>query len=243
MDLQLRGKRALVTGGSRGIGRATARGFGFEGCAVALCARSGDELAIATSELARETGAKFVGIPCDTHDDDSIRAFVTAAAAELGGVDILVNAAARVGGTAPEDFDSVSDALLMGDFEEKAVGYFRCSRAVVPYMRNEGWGRIVNIAGLSARRPGSAMSTPARNAAVVAMTIAMANSLGRYGIGVNAVHPGRTMTESVGERLPEGTATTRFVSPDEVASVVIFLSSPPAAGISGEAIAVTRESA
>src|SRR5262249_18146739 len=128
MDLQLQGKRALVSGGSRGIGKAVARQLAREGCAVAVCARTEGPLKDAASELATETGMKVIPVAWDTTDSESVATGVKVAAEALGGIDIVVNAAARVGGTIPDDFDSISYDQIIRDFDEKAVGYFRCVR-------------------------------------------------------------------------------------------------------------------
>src|SRR5690242_7741938 len=139
MDLQLMGKRALITGGSRGLGRAIARQMALEGVDCAICARSEGPLKQTAEELAKETGRKFVPIVADTGDAGSIEHMVDEAKKALGGIDILVNNAARASGGDPEDFWNVKDELIIKDFQEKLMGYFRCARAVAPIMRESGW--------------------------------------------------------------------------------------------------------
>ena len=146
MDLQLTDKKAIVTGSSRGIGRAIARQLALEGCDVAICARTEGPLRQTATELARESGRKIVPIVCDTSNADSIKHFVTTAARELGGIHIVINNAARVGGT-PGTIETVSDTDVLHDFEEKVVGYLRTVQAAVPYLKQAGWGRVVNISG------------------------------------------------------------------------------------------------
>src|SRR3989337_408362 len=141
MELQLQGKKAVVTGGSRGIGEAITRRLALEGCDVAICARNEAPLRASAEELARETGRKIVPIVADTMSADDIKRFVAGAAAALGGVDILINSAARVGGT-PGTIETVSDTDVLRDFEEKVLGYLRMAQAAVPYMKQAGWGRI-----------------------------------------------------------------------------------------------------
>ena len=255
MDLQLAGKKALVTGGSRGIGRAIARRLALEGCDVAIAARTEGPLADAAAALAAESGRRVVPIVCDTMDAASVQAFVARAAAELGGAHILVNSAARVGG-APGDVESVDISDVIHDFEEKVVGYLRCAQAVTPHMKAAGWGRIINISGGSGRSPGRQISGGVRNAATVNMTKALANALGAHGVTVNAIYPGGTLTEAtlarreeiarergttVAALLEAETAQTlikHLVTAEDIANVVAFLCSPLAIGITGEAIAV-----
>ena len=131
MDLQLTGKKAVVTGGSRGIGKAIARQLAREGCDVAICARTDGPLRETATELTAETGRRVLPFVCDTLDPDLIKQFIAAAARDLGGIDILINSAARVGG-APGTFESVPDAEVLRDFEEKVVGYLRCARRPRP---------------------------------------------------------------------------------------------------------------
>lgn len=214
MDLGLTGKRAIVTGASRGIGLAVARGLAAEGATVAMVPRGEDDLAAA----ARTVYGATITIAADTTDDASMRVMVERVVAELGGVDVLVNAAA-------------------------------------PHMTSQGWGRIVNISGLNARRTGS-ISGSIRNVAVAALTANLADELGPHGVGVVVVHPGMVETERttrvVADRIARtgrteeqvradlGAASSlgRMVTVAEVADVVVFLSSPRAAGVTGDAVGV-----
>jgi NAD(P)-dependent dehydrogenase (short-subunit alcohol dehydrogenase family) len=256
MDLQLKGKRALVTGGSRGIGKAIARQLALEGVDCAICSRTEASLQAAAAELAQETGQRFFPFVADMARADDITQLVSQAAEALGGIDILINNGARVSGGVPEDFANLDEHLLIRDFEEKVVGYFRVIRAVVPYMRTAGWGRIINLSGLSARRAGG-ISAGARNAAVVNLTKALSGELGPAGINVNAIYPTLTMTETLGERMAgraqtqgisveallaqsaANVAIRRIVTAEEIAYVATFLASPLAVGITGEVVAVT----
>lgn len=255
MDLELTGKRAIVTGGSRGIGLAVARALAAEGADVALVARGMAALDAAREAVAAETGRRIVSVSADTGDEESVRDMVATVAGDLGGVDILVNAAARPNTGAVVGIDAFSD----GDFGEqvnvKVLGYLRCVRAVVPHMRSAGWGRIVNISGLAARGTGSITGT-VRNVAVAALTKNLADELGRDGINVTVVHPGVTVTErtpgmvaaraerdgtdeaEVKRRLAADVSIGRLVTAAEVASVVAFLASPKSIAVNGDAIAV-----
>lgn len=253
MDLGLGGRRALVTGGSAGIGLAVARTLAEEGAEVAIVARTEDRLRAAAERLSSETGARVVAVPADVRDAEAVDAAVATAVAELGGLEILVHSGARVSGTIQEDLAHVTEELMLGDFDEKVVGAFRLARAAIPHMRAAGFGRIVNIGGLSYRSPAS-VSAGARNSALVHLTATLAAELGKDGITANVVHPGATLTEGVRERIaaraaeqgiPEEqaiaragarSAVGRAITVEELADVVVFLASPRSASITGETI-------
>src|SRR6266851_5153843 len=164
MDLGLKGKRAIVTGGSLGIGKAIALELAREGADVAIVARSKDTL--------------------------------EAAASQLGGLHILVNSGSPPGGsaTATGPIETVVDEDLLQDFNVKYVGALRCARAALPFMKAQGWGRIINISGTNARNAGN-LSGGARNTSLVHLTKTLAVQVGRFGITVNCIHPGITRTE------------------------------------------------
>jgi NAD(P)-dependent dehydrogenase (short-subunit alcohol dehydrogenase family) len=240
VDLELAGKRAIVTGGSRGIGKAIARELAAEGADVGIAARDGRRIADAIAELADVTGRRVVGVSCDTQEDESVRAMVATLAESLGGVDILVNAAAMPGGFAPPPrLPEVTGDALWAEVNTKVMGYLRCAREAAPFMITNGWGRIINISGLAARQTGSIFGS-IRNVAVSAMTKNLADELGPYGINVTVVHPGVTRTErTTPEQVarPAGNAIGRMVEAQDVAYVVAFLASPKSVGITGDAIA------
>lgn len=255
MDLQLSGKRALVTGGSRGIGKAIARVLAEEGCDVAIAARDPERLRAAADELAAETGRRIVPVRIDTGDDDSVRAAVAEVTAALGGIDILVNNAAQPGGQAPPPkLAELTRDALFADVDVKVMGYLRCAQAVAPQMIERGWGRIVNISGLAARSTGSIIGS-VRNVSVSALTKNLADELGPHGINVTVVHPGLTRTEAtpgviqaradafglephaIEERMAQTNSVKRLIDATEVADVVAFLASPRSGSINGDAIA------
>lgn len=255
MDLQLHGKHALVTGGSKGIGLAIARQLAAEGADVALAARTAADVEAAAEALAKESGRRVIGLTVDTNDDASVKALIAETVSELGGLDILVNAAAKPGGQSPPPpLAGVTDALFWDDVNVKVLGYLRTAREAAPHMIAGGWGRIINISGLAARQTGSIVGS-VRNVAVAALTKNLADELGPKGINVTVVHPGLTRTERTAARVAEIQARTgqsveevearlaanvtigRIVDAVEVAHVVTFLASPRSVAINGDAIA------
>ncbi len=257
MDLQLKGKRALVTGGSKGIGKAIARVLLLEGVDVALLARHEQPLLEAVSELAMQTGGDVVAVVADTTDDGQVRRAVATAARQLGGaIDILVNAAAEPSGfAAPPTLEEIAGDAFQREMDTKVMGYVRCAREVAPGMRAAGWGRIVNVSGLAARQSGNTVGSM-RNVAVAALTKNMADELGPAGIQVTVVHPGQTRTERTAQlvaaraaatgrgtadierEMAEANSIRHLVDAREVADVVAFLCSPRSRAINGDAIAV-----
>jgi len=237
MDLGLTGKVAIVTGGSRGIGRAIARELAREGSDVAICARQRQALDEAAKALSQETGRRIIPIVADTMSSESVAQLVKSTVAALGRVDVLVNNASTPGGMVRGPLADADDKTLLEDIDTKVVGYLRCAKAVAPHMRQRKWGRIINIGGLSGRRSGNISGL--RNAAVVHLTKTLADELGAHGITVNLVHPGATRTERTDaetERRAASNAIQRIVDASEIAQVVAFLASVKAANVTGVAI-------
>jgi NAD(P)-dependent dehydrogenase (short-subunit alcohol dehydrogenase family) len=250
MDLGLGGARAIVTGASRGIGLACARTLAAEGASVALVARSAGDLETAAASVDGTT----LSAVADTTDDAAVRAMVARVVGEWGGVDVLVNAAARPAGGRPiPPLTELSDEAVSAEFDTKVMGYLRTARAVAPSMIAQGAGRIVNISGLNARRTGSIAGT-IRNVAVAALTANLADELGPHGITATCVHPGMTVTERIPRMLADqasargvsedevrrGLAATtsvkRLITAEEVADVVTFLASPRSVAVTGDSI-------
>jgi NAD(P)-dependent dehydrogenase (short-subunit alcohol dehydrogenase family) len=253
VDLELSGKRALVTGGSRGIGLAVAKALAAEGADVALLARDKAALEAARETVAAASGRQVLAVGADTGDDESVRAAVRTVVEGLGGVDILVNAAARPNTGAVTGIEKFDAADFSEQVNVKVLGYLRCIREVVPLMRAAGWGRIINISGQAARSTG-AITGSVRNVAVAAMTKNLADELGKDGINVNVVHPGVTVTEhtpqtlalraeragvsvpEIERRIGASIGIGRLVTAEEVAAVVAFLASPKSVALNGDAI-------
>jgi NAD(P)-dependent dehydrogenase (short-subunit alcohol dehydrogenase family) len=242
MDLQLKGKRAIVTGGSRGIGKAIARQLAEEGVDVAIAARSQEQLEATAREIAAATGRRILPIVADMGDDASVKALVATALRELGGIDILVNDAAAPGGTVPSaKIEQVASDNLLFDINVKVAGYLRAAQAVAPHLVKNGWGRIINIGGGAARRTGNYIAS-VRNAAVSSLTKNLADELGPKGVNVVAIHPGTTRAGQVIEPALEARAKAsvsigRIVDAAEIAYLVAFLASPKSVAINGETIA------
>ena len=256
MDLELGGKAAIVTGGSRGIGKAVARVLAADGCRVVITGRYADTLSAAAEEIAGDTGGSVTPIVADMTSAEQINAMVAQAADALGGrIDILVNNAAAPGGLARGRLSEIRDEDVLLDLDTKVMGYLRCARAVAPYMQQQGWGRIVNVGGLSARRAEGNLSAGVRNSGLSNLTKYLAEELGGDGVCVNLVHPGTTRTERSGpmyaeqaeregvtveeieRRVAARNSTRRIVDAEELAWVVAFLASPRSIALSGETIA------
>jgi NAD(P)-dependent dehydrogenase (short-subunit alcohol dehydrogenase family) len=241
MDLQLSGKRALVTGASRGIGKAIALALAREGVDVAIGARNLEALSATAAEIAAETGRRIAPLVVDTGDDASVRAWVANAVEALGGVDILVNNAAIPGSAAPASvLAAVTGQALLDDVNVKVAGYLRTAQAVAPHMLASGWGRIISIGGLAARSTGNYVGS-IRNGAVSSLTKNLADELGPHGITALAIHPGGTRTErttpEIEQRLASSNSIGRVVDASDIAWLVTVLASPLSRALNGETLA------
>ncbi|WP_300682882.1 SDR family oxidoreductase [Nocardioides sp.] len=238
MDLRLSGARALITGGNRGIGLATATALAAEGASVVLLGRDLGALEAAAAAIGQ--GASTVS--ADTTDDDAVRRAVDEAAGRLGGLDVVVNAAApRATTPVAPGLAGLDDHDFLTQVDTKALGYARVVRAAAPYLR-DGGGRVVNVSGTNARTTG-AIAGSVRNIAVVAISKSLADELGPSGVTVTCVHPGLTVTERVAGDADYAEAAShnalgRPVEAEEVARVITFLASPHAAIMNGAVITV-----
>jgi len=258
MDLGLKGRTALVTGASKGIGKAIARGLAAEGVNLALLARTAAALEGAAAEIRAATEVRVLALPTDIRDRTAVEAAVTRAAAELGPIHILVN---NAGGPIkrPERQITWPDTDWQDDFDTKTLGMLRVTQALLPRMPNDGTGRIVNISGIA----GSSVLTSAlthgmNNAAMNHVTSYLAADLAAARITVNAVIPGLIATEwreswaengarqrgvSKQEFLDQicrewGIVSKRWGTMAEVADAVVFLASDRAAYINGAKLPV-----
>ena len=263
MDFGLQGKYALVAGGGRGIGKAIALDLAREGVDVAIASRTLPQLEETAKEIEGATGRRVIPLAVDVTSREQVDRVVREAATRLGGLHILVNSASLPGGSpsATGPIESLDDDDLLSDFDVKYVGALRCARAAIPYLKEQGWGRIINISGANARRAGN-LSGGARNTSLVHLTKTLAVQLGRFGITVNCIHPGTTRTERTPGLLaaraaelgisaeeveeqdfapgsPAGNAICRMVDASEIAYVATFLASDKAWAITGELVVAT----
>jgi 3-oxoacyl-[acyl-carrier protein] reductase len=250
MQLGLTGKRAIVTGASRGIGYETARLFLEEGVRVVICARNAEKLSGARDALAKETGGEVHAIETDMSKEADVARMVHAATERLGGIDILVN---NAGTMYSGRFAVLTDESLKAQLETKLFGFMRAIRLVSPQMRAQKWGRIVNIIGGAGKEPDPYMfGSGITNSALLNLTKSLSTELGEDNVLVNGVCPGWVDT-SLWKRNAEGlkselgvkteeearrlaarkNALNRFGKPEELASAIIFLCSERASYITG----------
>ena len=242
MDLQLKGKVALITGASRGIGKAIALALAGEGADIALVARGRDVLDAAASDVA-DLGVRAAAIAADITVAEDVERMVGEAAQRLGRIDILVN---NAGGSFPDDDEGWTNAYRANI--EAAV---RATRAVVPHMKAQGGGAIVHIASIWGREAGGGLPYNAMKAAMISHAKNSALTLAADNIRVNSVAPGsirhpggswdrRAIADPAGMKkfVEENIALGRFGTAEEIANVVAFLCSPRASWVTGACINV-----
>jgi len=254
MELGLKGKTVLVTGGSKGIGRATARAMATEGARVMICSRSAPALEEAAGAIRRETGQAVEIVAADLSRLEGVESAAAAAIQRLGRLDVLVNNAGAIKGG---DFLAIPDDEWMTGWSLKLLGYIRMARTVLPQMRTQGGGRIVNVVGMAARNPATTyMMGGAANAALINFTKALADLGAPSNILVTAVSPGPVKTDrwdslqrqqavAAGQDLEtfvkeqnRNFPLGRIALPEEVADLVCFLASDRASFLTGIAITV-----
>jgi len=250
---ELAGQRAIIVGGSRGIGLAIARHLSKQSVRVTIAARDTERLSAARAELSSD-GLDVDIASLDIRDPISVQESLERSIAKLGGVEILINTAAipadQIKRLPLEEFD---EADLRAQLETKLFGFLRTIRAVAPYMKKNGYGRIVNIGGQSAFQTGSVSAT-VRSLALQGLTSNLADELGPFGITVNVVHPGFTVTErtpeiaskqsgkegitpdKVLEKIALQNRNQRLNTADEIASFVSYVASPLGVVVNGESI-------
>ncbi|HKD69463.1 MAG TPA: SDR family oxidoreductase [Candidatus Binataceae bacterium] len=246
MELGLNRKVAIVTGGSKGIGRAVALSLLREGVHVLVCARGQQALDEAVAAAGPGASQRIIAAAADLTLPDAIEAVVERCRSAFGGVDILVN---NAGSTRPGEFLKLSDAAWMEDWSLKFFGYVRMAREVIPIMGQRGGGVIINVIGTGALRPAAGfMIGGAVNAALNHFTKALADEGAKHGVRVVGVNPGPIMTQRLLRFLPPGeerdramrrsTPLGRAGQPEEVADLVAFLASERAAFIHGANITI-----
>ena len=243
MDLQLEGKRCLVTGASAGIGAGIARVMAREGVRLAITARRRDRLEALANEIEAETKARPVVVTADLMAQDAPETVRAAVHAALGGLDILIN---NAGLSSPPD-PMAPDTVWNAGFDLKFTTVRRLTNALLPGMRQGKWGRIINITGIVEPMATSPALTAC--AAVHAWAKGLSRDLASDGITVNCVPPGRIDSEQIRETLhPDPDAKQRYIAqnipmgrfgePEELADLVAFLASPRAGYITGTVIPV-----
>jgi NAD(P)-dependent dehydrogenase (short-subunit alcohol dehydrogenase family) len=264
MDLKLKGRVALVTGGSRGLGKALALGFAAEGAHVAICARNRERLENASQEVIA-AGAECLAIPADLTDPAVCADVVAQTKARFGRIDILINNASAGADGATDTIDPALDQEVMVRFVGKTLAGVRCSRAAVPHMQEAKWGRVIFIGGTAARSaskrsdtdlPMSAAPMGMGNAAIANFARNLAEDVAGSGITVNVVHPHVLKTERHLARLESlmrqknlteeqanavflsKMPSNRYIEPSDVTGLVLLLCSPLASAINAQAIAV-----
>ncbi|MCH8989016.1 MAG: SDR family oxidoreductase [Chloroflexi bacterium] len=254
MELGLQDRVALVTGGSKGIGKASALALAREGAHLAICARGKELLESVAAEIAAETERTVLPIVADLNKEEDAQHFVSAAVDHFGRLDILVNCAGNSpGGT----LQNLEEHQWMESLNLKFMGYVRTTKAAVGHMRERRWGRVINVIGNDGIKPIYFELTPgAANAAGINFTIAIAEELAPHGITVNAVNPGPVDTErwwglvrtlaremnisetEAQERAVRSMPMGRLCTAEEVADVVVFLASERASFVTAASIAV-----
>ena len=254
MDLGLKGKIALVTGGSKGIGRAVAKTLAAEGARVVICSRDASALKQAATDIERETGGRVETVPGDLSQASEVSRVAADALTRLGRLDILVNNAGAIKGG---DFLATPDEEWLNGWSLKLLGYIRMAREVLPHMQRQGGGRIINVVGAAARNPATTyMMGGTANAALINFTKALADLGARSKVLVTGVSPGPVKTERWDSLMAQQARAAgqeiavyveersrefplgRIALPEEVADVVCFLASERASYLTGITITV-----
>ncbi|HEX9735227.1 MAG TPA: SDR family NAD(P)-dependent oxidoreductase [Thermoanaerobaculia bacterium] len=249
----LEGKRAVVTGGGRGIGAAVARALAAEGAAVVVSARTGEQIEAVAAEL-RGGGARAAAVACDVTREADVDALVREATDFLGGVDVLVNNAG-IATSAPLKAVTLEEWNRV--FAVNVTGTFLCTRGFLPGMLEGGWGRVVNVASVAGKMGAAYISTYAASKhAVIGFTRSLAVEVAARGVTVNAVCPGyvatdmtvesvariasktRLTSEEARRKLDEASPQRRIFEPEEVAQQVLMLCDPRAGGVNGQSIVI-----
>lgn len=254
MNTGLAGKVAIITGGSKGIGKTIALSLAAEGVRLAICARDERDLKLAADEIQAETHADIIAIKANTTKLNDIRRFVDSVVRKFNRLDILINNAggAHVGG-----IQNTTDEEWEYHLQLKLLGYIRMAREVIPHMRLNGGGKIINIVGIASKEPNVLFMVPGvTNAALLNFTKSLSKELEADRIHVNSINPGTTDTplteqtfrslatifqktpEEVRQSAARSSMQGRIASPEDIARVALFLASDAAAFINGTSINV-----
>ncbi len=249
MDLGVAGKVAIITGGSDGIGKATAQILAAEGAAVAICARTADKLDAAAAEIRGATGGNVIAVQADVTKQEDLERLVATVTEKLGVPTLLAN---NAGTSAAGSFDTVTEDRWESDIDLKLMAAIRLSRLVVPMMKDAGGGSIVNVTAIAGKHPGpNSMPTSVSRAAGIALSKGMSKDLAAGNIRVNAVCIGLVKSGQISRfasargngNLDEGYTAMganvplgRVGEAEEAGRVVAFLLSEAASYITGVAI-------
>ncbi|MBI4195011.1 MAG: SDR family oxidoreductase [Betaproteobacteria bacterium] len=247
MELGLKGKVAVVTGASEGIGKATAMRLALEGAKVAICARRKDVLDAMAAEIGK-TGAEVLAVSADMSKGADVERFMKAVVDRFGRIDILVN---NAGTSIRGNFLEVDDAAWNSDIDLKLFGAIRCSRMAVPHMKKQGGGRIINITTSGGKQPAAqSMPTSVSRAAGLALTKALSKEFAADGILVNTICIGKIKSgqhernaarnkvdiNEYYSRMGKDIPMKRVGESGEVANVIAFLASDAASYVTGTSI-------
>ncbi len=252
MELELKGKVAIVTGGSKGIGRATALGLLAEGASVLIASRGADALAETVAAIDQSARPRLATLAADLTDPSAIKQVAAHCLERFGRIDILIN---NAGSARPGEFLELDDEAWLDDWRLKFFGYVRMARAVLPQMQRDGGGVIINIIGAAAMNPRRSYTIGgAANAALNHFTKALADEGSKSNVRVVGINPGPILTErlmkmrsglnpssanaSTDDAFRRMTPLGRVGRPEEVADLVLFLASARAAFIHGANITI-----
>ncbi len=254
MKPELEGRRAFVSGGSRGIGFAAAAKLAGAGAEVVICARDAGNLEKAAEEIAESTGGVVHSVPGDLSTSAGVDEVIAATLSVLGGVDVLVNVA---GVSRPGRIHELTDEHWRMAIDVKLMGYIRTMRAFLPGMVERRFGRVINVAGTSGKQPDYwVLAAGTVNAAVIALSKGVSLEVAAKNVTVNVVCPGPTATsrwrgmqvayarvagvseEQAAEHVLAGIPSGRIATPDDVAQAVIFFASPSAAHVTGTTLMI-----
>ncbi len=254
MNLGIKGKTALITASSKGIGKAIAESFAAEGCKVAVCARSKEELLELTNDLKRRYGIDAAWCMCDINKLKEIESTVEAVHKELGSIDILVN---NCGGPPSGYFTEFSDRQWQNSIDQVLMSAVRFIRLALPDMISNEWGRIINITSITVKQPiDNLVLSNSLRTGVIGLAKTLSTEYAKYNITVNNIAPGYTLTnrlydlavarakkeklshEEILTAMAKDTPANRLGAPEEIASAALFLASKKASYITGVTLSV-----
>jgi 3-oxoacyl-[acyl-carrier protein] reductase len=254
MDLGLKGRVALVAASSQGLGKAVALGFAAEGAEVVICSRNQAKLEAARDEIVKATGRDVLALTIDLTSETGIRDLVEQTVSKYKRLDVLIN---NAGGPPPGFFEDLSDEQWQAGFNLILMSSVRLTRAALPHMKKQKWGRIINITSVSVKQPvDELLLSNSIRLSVIGWAKTLANQVASYGILINNVCPGYTLTdrvtqlvnsraqkegkspEEIAEQITSVIPMKRMGKPEEFANLVVFLASERASYITGTTIQI-----